>query len=108
MRRLAQVVKLKGALKQSMKGMTGLALDTSALVERISKQIGSAMHSPEVGKRLRADGTEPVGSLPSEFIAHIRAEAERWGRVITQAGIRGEQGGLLMRRGRPWRRTRGG
>jgi hypothetical protein len=27
------LVKLKGALKQSMKGMTGLARDTSALVE---------------------------------------------------------------------------
>jgi tripartite-type tricarboxylate transporter receptor subunit TctC len=60
------------------------------LVERISKQIAAAMHSPEVGKRLRADSTEPMGSSPSEFDAHIRAEAERWERVIKQAGIRGE------------------
>jgi len=61
-----------------------------ALVEQISGQIASAMHSPEVGKRLRGDSTEPVGSSPAEFAAHIRAEADRWGRVIKQAGIRGE------------------
>ena len=61
-----------------------------ALVERLSKQIASAMHSPELGKRLRADSSEAVGSLPSEFAAHIRAEKERWGRVIRQAAIRGE------------------
>lgn len=62
----------------------------SALVERLSKQIASAMHAPELGKRLRADSSEAVGSPPSEFTAHIRAETERWSRVIKQAGIRGE------------------
>jgi tripartite-type tricarboxylate transporter receptor subunit TctC len=61
-----------------------------ALVERLSKAIAAAMHSPEIAKRLRADNTEAVGSSPSEFTAHIRAETERWGRVIKQAGIRGE------------------
>jgi transposase len=35
LRRCAQLVKLKGALKQSMKGMTGLARDTNMLVERM-------------------------------------------------------------------------
>jgi tripartite-type tricarboxylate transporter receptor subunit TctC len=62
----------------------------SALIGHISKQIAAAMHSAEIGKRLRADSTEPVGSSPAEFVTHIRAEAERWERVIKQAGIRGE------------------
>ena len=61
-----------------------------ALVERLAREIAAAMHSPEVGKRLRADSTEPIGSSPAEFTAHIRAETERWARVIKQAGIRGE------------------
>jgi tripartite-type tricarboxylate transporter receptor subunit TctC len=62
----------------------------SALVGQISKQIAAAMHSVEIGKRLRADSTEPVGSTPAAFVTHIRAEADRWGRVIKQAGIRPE------------------
>jgi transposase len=39
LRRRAQLVKLKGALKQSMKGMTGLARDTSALIARMETLI---------------------------------------------------------------------
>jgi len=61
-----------------------------ALVDRLAKHIATAMHSPEVGKRLRADSTDPVGSSPVEFVAHIRAESERWSRIIKQADIRAE------------------
>jgi transposase len=39
LRRRAQLVKLKGALKQSMKGVIGLARDTSALVARMDALI---------------------------------------------------------------------
>ena len=39
LRRRAQLVKLKGALKQSMKGMTGLARDTGELAERMDALI---------------------------------------------------------------------
>jgi transposase len=39
LRRRAQLVRLKGALKQSMKGMVGLARDTSALVARMDALI---------------------------------------------------------------------
>jgi tripartite-type tricarboxylate transporter receptor subunit TctC len=62
----------------------------AALVERLSKQIASAMHSPELGKRLSADSSEAVGSSPVEFAAHIQAEKARWGPIIKQAGIRPE------------------
>ena len=62
----------------------------AALVERLSKQIASAMHSPEMGKRLAADSSEAVGSSPAEFAAHIRAEKARWATVVKQAGIRPE------------------
>jgi len=61
-----------------------------ALVERLSKQIASAMHSPELGKRLSADSSEAVGSSPVEFAAHIRAEKARWAPVIKQTGLRRE------------------
>jgi tripartite-type tricarboxylate transporter receptor subunit TctC len=81
---------LKGVVVVNWYGIIAPRDTPSALVERISKQIAAAMHSPEVEKRLKADSTEPVGSSPQEFTAHIRAEADRWGRVIKQAGIRGE------------------
>lgn len=81
---------MDGAVVVNWYGIVAPRQTPSALVERLSKHIASAMHSPEVGKRLRADSTDAVGSSPAEFVAHIRAESERWGRVIKQADIRGE------------------
>ena len=59
-------------------------------IERISEETAKAMQSPEMTKRLVAEGSEAVGGSPQEFAAHIRAEHELWSRVIKQAGIRGE------------------
>jgi tripartite-type tricarboxylate transporter receptor subunit TctC len=48
------------------------------------------MQSPDVQKRLVAEGSEAVGSSPAEFGAHIKAEQAQWSRVIKAAGIKGE------------------
>lgn len=80
---------VKGVVVVNWYGVIAARDTPSALVARLSKQIAAAMHSPEVVKRLRGDGTEAVGSSPSEFAAHIRAETQRWGQVIRQAGIHG-------------------
>jgi tripartite-type tricarboxylate transporter receptor subunit TctC len=60
------------------------------IIDRVAKETATAMHSPEMAKRLAAEGSEPVGSSPAEFTAHIRSEIDQWTRVIKQAGIRGE------------------
>jgi tripartite-type tricarboxylate transporter receptor subunit TctC len=46
------------------------------------------MHRPDVMKRLVAEGSTAVGSTPAEFAARLRAERERWTKVIKEAGIR--------------------
>lgn len=38
----------------------------------------------------RSSGVEPVGSSPEQFAATIKSEIARMGRVIRDAGIRGE------------------
>ncbi|MES2562756.1 MAG: tripartite tricarboxylate transporter substrate binding protein [Pseudomonadota bacterium] len=81
---------VKGVVVVNWYGLLAPAKTPPAIVERISKETARAMHSPEVVKRLAAEGSEPVGSSPREFAAHVRAESEQWARVIKQAGIRGE------------------
>lgn len=81
---------VKGMVVINWYGLVAPARTPKAVIERIAKETASAMRSPEMTKRLEAEGTEPVGSTPAEFIAHIRAEHEQWSRVIKQAGIRGE------------------
>jgi tripartite-type tricarboxylate transporter receptor subunit TctC len=58
-----------------------------AIVERVSGETIKALRTPELTKRLIADGSEGVGTRPADFSAHIRAESEQWRRVIKQAGI---------------------
>jgi tripartite-type tricarboxylate transporter receptor subunit TctC len=49
---------------------------------------GGDVQYPAVKQRFVADGAEPVGGTPEEFAAVIRADLEKWGKVITNAGIR--------------------
>jgi tripartite-type tricarboxylate transporter receptor subunit TctC len=46
--------------------------------------------SDHVVNRLREEGAEVVASTPEEYGAHIRADIEKWARVIKEAGIRAE------------------
>jgi tripartite-type tricarboxylate transporter receptor subunit TctC len=59
-----------------------------ALLKTISSETAKAMRSADMTKRLAGDGSEPVGSTPDEFRAHLRSESEQWKKVIQQAGIR--------------------
>ncbi len=60
-----------------------------AIISRIAVQANKAMQSPEMMKSLLAEGAEPVSGTPAEFAAHMKAENEKWSRVIKTAGIRG-------------------
>jgi len=81
---------VKGVVVVNWYGLIAPPRTPKAIVDRIAKETYAAMHSPDIVKRLAGEGSEPVGSSPAEFAAHIRSEHEKWSRVIKQAGIRGE------------------
>jgi tripartite-type tricarboxylate transporter receptor subunit TctC len=57
------------------------------VVTRLHSLIAEALASPDVRERLMADGGEPVGSSPEQFARFIRAEIEKWTKVVKSAGI---------------------
>ncbi len=57
------------------------------IVELLNRRIVEALKAPEVGPRFAADGSEPVGSSPSQFAAHIKAEIARNARLVKTAGM---------------------
>ena len=59
------------------------------IVERLHKETVRAVGNPKVGQVLANLGTQPVTSTPEEFRAFIKSEAEKWGKVIRSAGIKG-------------------
>lgn len=58
-----------------------------AAIERLHKEIVSAVRRPEVFSRLALDGTDPVASAPAEFGKFLKTEREQWARVAKVANI---------------------
>src|SRR5260221_11972151 len=59
-----------------------------AVVQPLNSEIARAMHAPEVHERIAVQGgNEIVTGTPEEFAALIRAELERYGRLIRDAKI---------------------
>jgi tripartite-type tricarboxylate transporter receptor subunit TctC len=58
------------------------------IVQKLSKAIADVLHKPDVVKRLDALGATPGGDTPAETAAFLKEEAERWHKVIVDAGIK--------------------
>jgi len=57
------------------------------IVVRLNAELMKILQRPDIRSRFAAEGVEGLGSTPEEFGAYIKAEIERWGRVIKAAGI---------------------
>ena len=71
-------------------GVMAPAQTPQTIVARLNREIVKILHTREVGERLSADGSEPVGSTPQQFGAHIKSEVAKWKKVVKEAGIRAE------------------
>jgi tripartite-type tricarboxylate transporter receptor subunit TctC len=71
-------------------GVVAPAKMPPAIVARLSQEIARILQTPDVRDRMSADGSEPVGSTPEQFGAHIKSEVAKWRKLIQEAGIRAE------------------
>jgi tripartite-type tricarboxylate transporter receptor subunit TctC len=60
------------------------------IVALLSGEIATIVMLPDVIERLAALGFEPFATTPEQSVAVIKAEGERWVKVIRDAGIRAE------------------
>jgi tripartite-type tricarboxylate transporter receptor subunit TctC len=59
------------------------------LVARLNAEINRILVLPDVKKRMADIGVEVVNATPDAFAASLRADAEKWGRLIRELGIKG-------------------
>lgn len=71
-------------------GVLAPAATPRDIITKLHAGVVRALQNPEVRQRLLNDGAEPVGSSPEQFGAYIRAETEKWAKVIKAAGIKPE------------------
>lgn len=60
------------------------------IIGRLNAELGKAVMAPDMKPRFAQAGVEPITSTPDEFSRFIQSEAARFGKVIKEAGIKGE------------------
>ena len=71
-------------------GLFGPAKMASELMRTWSDAARAAVQSPEVRRRIEAEGATPVGSSPQEFGRFVVADIARWREVVKYSGAKPE------------------
>jgi len=71
-------------------GMLAPAGTPPAIINKLNREVVRIVHLPDVTEKMAVDGSEPVGSSPTEFAAHIKSEVEKWRDLIHKTGIKTE------------------
>jgi tripartite-type tricarboxylate transporter receptor subunit TctC len=81
---------LPGYEAESTHGVLVRAGTPDALVARLNQEITRVLASPDFQAKLFGIGVETVGGTPDRFGQIIRADMEKWGKLVREGGVRTE------------------
>ena len=79
----AGVPSYEATLWLNVSGPAGMPAD---IVQRLNNEIAKALKDPEVQNNFRSGGVDAVWMGPQELNAFMRAEYEKWGKVVRDTG----------------------
>ena len=69
-------------------GLVAPAATPQPVLAKLQSAAAEALRSAEVKDKLAAQSVIAVGNSSAEFLAYVKSEIERWGKVITASGIK--------------------
>ena len=78
---------LPGFVAENWWGVWVPAATPKASVERIHASLTKAMTSPDIRERFEGMGIEALSGTPEALREFTRAESEKWGKIVKDAGI---------------------
>jgi tripartite-type tricarboxylate transporter receptor subunit TctC len=69
-------------------GILAPAGTPASVVEKLNRTLVQAIDTPDMRKRMAAEGADPTPATPDEFRAFIKSEIGRWTAVMKASGIR--------------------
>src|SRR5882757_2949690 len=79
---------IKDQEADTLTGIVAPAGTPKEVIDLLYKEIAKAVAQPDLKERLAVLGFKPVANTPDEFGARIRAEIEKWGKVVRDAKLR--------------------
>ncbi len=71
-------------------GLFAPAATPRAIVARLNEAVVKSLRLPQLDQQLRAQGSEPRPTSPEETLKFMKAEHERWSRVVKATGLAGK------------------
>lgn len=69
-------------------GLVAPAGTSGEIVARLNAAFVKALGDPSVVEKIRTLGAEPAPTSPEQFARFIRSESAKWGKLISEAGIK--------------------
>lgn len=71
-------------------GMVAPAKTPAAVINRLNREINEILKQKDVVDALIRDGTVPIPDTPEQFGAYIRADLDKWTKVVRTAAIKAD------------------
>jgi len=81
---------LKGFVAVAWNGLGAPANTPPEVIAKINTAVVGIVSSPELKERLKAEGSDPVGSTTAQYAAFLRDEIAKWAKVIKFARVKAE------------------
>jgi len=78
----------KGFDATSWFGLLAPAGTPKDVIARINAEFNKALKTPELSKRLSDEGADPAGGTPEQFVALIKDDIPRWGKLVKESGAK--------------------
>ena len=69
-------------------GVIGPAGMPQPLVQKLHGELVKILNQPDVKSRIEGDGSQPVGSSPEEFRAFMKADMDKWAKLVKESGAK--------------------
>jgi tripartite-type tricarboxylate transporter receptor subunit TctC len=87
----AKEVGLPDMVLVTWNGVLAPAGTSPAILDRLQRDIGAVMHTPEMKERMLVHASEVTTSSREEFATIIREDLAKWTRLIKASGLRSER-----------------
>jgi tripartite-type tricarboxylate transporter receptor subunit TctC len=71
-------------------GMLAPAATPREIINRLNAELNKVTSAPDMKEKMALNGVDPLGGTPEQFRDFMRSESVRFGKVIKEAGIKGE------------------